>query len=131
MAYAGSCLCGQVRFEIAGELEQFYLCHCDHCRKGTGSAHGANLFSSNAQLIWVSGEDKATLFNLAGTRHHKCFCSICGSALPYAKDGMVVVPAGSLDRALAMRPTAHIFTSSRAAWDADLESVPRFERYPM
>ena len=130
MTHAGSCLCGAVRFEIEGEFERFYLCHCDHCRKGTGSAHGANLFSTSARLTWLAGEDKATLFRLLDTRHHKCFCSICGSALPIAKDGMVVAPAGSLDRAMAMRPTAHIFTASRAAWDDGLETVPAFERYP-
>lgn len=130
MTHAGSCLCGQIRFEIAGEFECFYLCHCDHCRKGTGSAHGANLFSSSATLTWLAGEDKATLFRLPDTRHHKCFCSTCGSALPYVRDGLVVAPAGSLSRALAMRPTAHIFTSSRAAWDTRLEDVPGFERLP-
>jgi len=48
--YAGSCLCGEVRFEIEGEFERFYLCHCEFCRKDTGSAHAANLFSSTAAL---------------------------------------------------------------------------------
>ena len=42
--YSGSCLCGEIRFEIEGEFELFYLCHCEYCRKDTGSAHAANLF---------------------------------------------------------------------------------------
>jgi hypothetical protein len=42
--YSGSCLCGEIRFEIEGEFERFYLCHCEYCRKDTGSAHAANLF---------------------------------------------------------------------------------------
>jgi hypothetical protein len=42
----GSCLCGAVRFEVEGEFQRFYLCHCGHCRKDTGSApHAANLFA--------------------------------------------------------------------------------------
>jgi hypothetical protein len=130
MTYAGSCLCGAVRFEITGQFEQFYLCHCDYCRKGSGSAHGANLFSSTAQLTWIEGEDKKTLFQLPATRHHKCFCSICGSALPCTLGTMLVAPAGSLDRAVSIKPDAHIFTSSRAAWDDRLELVPSFERFP-
>ncbi|RPH66319.1 MAG: aldehyde-activating protein, partial [Hyphomicrobiales bacterium] len=48
--HLGSCLCGDVRFEIAGDFEKFYLCHCSRCRKDTGSAHGANLFASAARL---------------------------------------------------------------------------------
>lgn len=48
--HAGSCLCGEVHYEIEGAFERFYLCHCTHCRKDTGSAHAANLFSSSAKL---------------------------------------------------------------------------------
>jgi hypothetical protein len=76
--YSGSCLCGEIRFEIEGEFEHFYLCHCEYCRKDTGSAHAANLFSSTATLRWLSGANKVTQFNLPATRHTKCFCPKCG-----------------------------------------------------
>ena len=69
--HSGSCLCGAVRFAIEGDFENFYLCHCQHCRKDTGSAHAANLFSSVARLRWIAGEDKTTLFTLPSTRHSK------------------------------------------------------------
>lgn len=130
--YSGSCLCGQVRFEVHGALERFYLCHCTYCRKDTGSAHAANLFSSTATLTWLAGRERVARFDLPGTRHAKCFCSGCGSALPRepAGDTPLVVPAGSLDGALSRRPDAHLFTASRADWDAELESVPSFARLP-
>ena len=130
--YAGSCLCGEVRFEIEGEFERFYLCHCEYCRKDTGSAHAANLFSSAAALHWVSGEDKVRQFNLPATRHNKCFCSTCGSALPMMQMNgqLLVVPAGSLDSEVLIRPNAHIFVSSKARWDDSLEKVPTAERFP-
>jgi len=91
--YAGSCLCGEARFEILGEFERFYLCHCEFCRKDTGSAHAANLFSSTAVLKWVAGEDKTRQFNLPGTRHSKCFCSKCRAALPMMHDRRQATPA--------------------------------------
>ena len=96
---SGSCLCGEVTFEIEGDFDNFYLCHCSRCRKDTGSAHGANLFSSTAKLKWLSGVDKVTNFKLPSTQHNKSFCSICGSALPNIQLGgeLLVVPAGSLD----------------------------------
>ena len=130
--YTGSCLCGEVRFEIAGEFEHFYLCHCEYCRKDTGSAHAANLFSSAAALKWVSGEDHVRQFNLPATRHNKCFCGTCGSALPMIQMNgqLLVVPAGSLDSELPMRPDAHLFMSSKACWDDALEKVPTFDRFP-
>lgn len=129
--HSGACLCGQVRFEIEGEFERFFFCHCERCRKGTGSAHGANLFSSTARLTWLSGQDKVTQYKVPESRHARCFCSICGSALPCAGIGMLVVPAGSLETPVHTKSTAHIFAASRANWDAGLESVPTYERFPL
>jgi hypothetical protein len=130
--HSGSCLCGAVRFKIDGDFEHFYLCHCRHCRKDTGSAHGANLFSSTATLKLLSGEDQVKVFNLPNTRHRHCFCSTCGSALPDLQmDGKLLkVPAGSLDTDVLNRPDAHIFFASKANWDEALEQIPKVARLP-
>jgi hypothetical protein len=130
--YAGSCLCGAIRFEIEGEFERFYLCHCEYCRKDTGSAYAANLFSSTAELKWVSGKDKITRFRLPATQHCRCFCSTCGSALPMMQMNghLLVVPAGGLNGDPHIKPTAHIFVSSKACWDEALEKVPTVDRLP-
>ena len=129
---SGSCLCGAVRFQIVGKLENFFLCHCRRCRKDTGSAHAANMFSTTATVEWLSGHELARTFLLPGTRHRKCFCSKCGSALPNVDDdaGLLVVPAGSLDDAIDIRPDAHICGDSRADWDNSLENVPTIAGLP-
>jgi hypothetical protein len=131
--YSGRCLCGEARFDIEGEFEHFYLCHCEHCRKDTGSAHAANLFSSTATLKWLSGLENVRRFDLPGTRHSKSFCGTCGSALPMMQMNgtLLVVPAGSLDSDLPLRPEAHLFVSSRASWDEALEELPTFDRSPL
>lgn len=132
MTTQGSCLCGQVRFEIAGEFESFYLCHCRHCRKDTGSAHAANLFSGSASLRWLSGSEKVSRYQLPASRHVKSFCSVCGSAVPTEQPelNLIVVPAGSLDDDISLRPTAHLFVASRAGWDDGLDQVPAFDGLP-
>ncbi|WP_339764385.1 GFA family protein [uncultured Hoeflea sp.] len=129
---SGSCLCGAVRFQIVGKVENFFLCHCRRCRKDTGSAHAANMFSTSATVEWLSGHDLARTFLLPGTRHRKCFCSKCGSALPNVDDdaGLLVVPAGSLDDSVDLRPDAHICGDSRADWDNGLEKVPTIAGLP-
>lgn len=128
--HSGSCLCGAVRFDLEGAFDAFFLCHCQHCQKDTGSAHAANLFSQSASLTWRSGEDAVTAFTLPGTRHSKSFCKHCGSALPGVQPAGVVVPAGCLDTAVSMAPTAHIFTGSKAAWDGEFPDIPRFAGLP-
>lgn len=129
--HLGSCLCGTVTFAVKGDFDRFYLCHCQRCQKDTGSAHAANLFSSSAELVWLSGADAVTSFVLPGTRHGKSFCKHCGSALPNTLNpGVLVVPAGCLDTEISLPPTAHIFLASRAAWDEGLETLPGFDELP-
>ncbi|MGQ7847677.1 GFA family protein [Granulosicoccus sp. 3-233] len=132
MKYAGSCLCGDVSFEMEGEFRNFLLCHCRHCRKDTGSAHAANIFAAGATLTWLSGEDRVNSYQIPDTRHVRNFCSRCGSALPniQADGALVVVPAGSLDSDVPIEPQGHIFMSSRANWDNQLETIRQFEKYP-
>jgi len=130
--YSGSCLCGAVRFEISGAFDGFFLCHCGRCRKNTGSAHAANLFSRTARLDWLAGEDQVRTYAVPDTRHRRNFCMQCGSAMPGLQmDGaLVVVPAGSIDGALGVRPDAHIFAANRADWDDRLEDLPRHDAFP-
>lgn len=130
--FQGSCLCGEVKVKITGSLEQFFICHCRHCQKGTGSAYAANLFSSKAILRITSGIDKIQTFKLTNSRHSKSFCLICGSALPhYQMDGtLLVVPAGCLETALRIKPNAHIFTDSKANWEHQLSTIPSIGGQP-
>lgn len=133
MIYEGSCLCGQVTFEVEGDFENFYLCHCERCRKDTGSAHAANLFSSTARLVWLSGEDLVRTFNFRGEGHIKSFCTHCGSALPnlQMEGKLLVVPAGSLDSDIPVRPQGHIYTARKANWDEHLEEIAAFDKLPV
>lgn len=128
--YPGSCLCGAVKFEVQGQFDGFWLCHCKHCQKDTGSAHAANLFAQKATLGWLQGADQVTEFTLTGTRHQKSFCQTCGSAMPMQRSFGVVVPAGSLDCAVDIRPDGHIYSASRARWDDDLQALPVYTRLP-
>ncbi|MGE4580224.1 MAG: GFA family protein [Desulfuromonadales bacterium] len=130
--YSGSCLCGSVKFEIEGDFDSFYLCHCKHCQKDTGSAHAANLFSESARLTWCKGKELVKTYTIPNTRHSKSFCLNCGSALPnhFEKSGFIVVPAGSLDSIINIRPDAHLYVSSKANWEHDLDKIPSFEKLP-
>ncbi len=130
-SYKGSCLCSAVKFQISGNLENFYLCHCRHCQKDTGSAFAANLFSTSATLKWLTGRHAITVYRHTDTRHQKCFCKVCGSALPFMQfDNTVTIPAGCLDTKPSIKPTAHIFTESKAEWDTELGTLLKYKRLP-
>jgi len=91
------------------------------------------LFSSTAQLEWIKGENNVRKFQVKKTNHAKAFCLTCGSAVPNVQmeSWFLVVPAGSLDCKLEKVPDGHIFISNKANWDEALETVKKFERFPV
>ena len=74
----GSCLCGEVNYEITGTLGIFQYCHCSRCRKFTGSAYAANIIVAPNQFNWLSGEEMLGRFEVAKARHFATsFCKNC------------------------------------------------------
>lgn len=130
--HSGSCLCETVKYELCGDFQSFFLCHCSRCQKDTGSAHAANLFASQSTLNWLQGQNAVSTYQLPDSLHTKSFCQHCGSALPTLIESMnaVMVPAGSLDSPIPIPPTAKIYTSAAADWSKDLTGLPSFEKLP-
>jgi hypothetical protein len=74
MIYKGSCHCGQITYEVEGELTQVMDCNCSICsRKGS-----LLWFVPRDKMRLLSPEDKISTytFNKHVIRHH--FCPTCG-----------------------------------------------------
>jgi hypothetical protein len=128
----GSCLCGSVKFEVAGEPKRFYHCHCSRCRKATGTGHATNLFMQPGTLQWLAGEDQVRAFKVPqAMRFTNNFCGTCGGRLPrQAKDSdIVMIPTGSLDDEPPLKPQARIFSASRASWSCTGDELPVYPEY--
>ncbi len=77
---SGHCLCGAVRFTAAVESAETHCCHCEMCRRWTGSA-----------LLAVSlGPDAVTFEGAENIRTYassdwaeRAWCGLCGSTLYY------------------------------------------------
>ncbi|WP_150049341.1 MULTISPECIES: GFA family protein [Methylomonas] len=129
----GSCLCGAVRYQVSGEPQRFYHCHCQRCRKASGAGHASNLFFGHAKLHFVSGEKLLKRYKVPDAiRFARQFCSECGCAVARVVPELdaVLIPAGSLDDASPILPQARIFWNSRAAWSCDGDTLPRYAEYP-
>lgn len=129
----GSCLCGAVKYVVNGDPQRFYHCHCSRCRKSSGTGHATNLFLSNAKLEFTSGEPLLKQFKVPeAKRFTRQFCSNCGSSVArfVPEINGVVIPAGSLDSEIPIKPQARIFWESRADWSCDGDTLPRFSEYP-
>jgi len=129
----GSCLCGEVAFEVTGEPVVMQSCHCSRCRRARGAAHATNIFYKTDQFRWTRGEELVADYKVPEAKYYGvAFCRKCGSALPRVsrERNIVVTPAGSLDTDPQGRSQRHIFTSYKAPWYEITDSVPRFPEGP-
>ncbi len=129
----GSCLCGEVTYQLTGNIGIFQYCHCSQCRKFTGSAHASNLFVSPDQFSWCKGNSFVGYYAPKETKYFATsFCKQCGSSLPWlAKGGrVVVVPAGTLDEHPGIEPSQNIFCASKAEWYTPPSELPQYDQLP-
>ena len=117
-ATAGSCLCGAVAFEFGGPPLRIYNCHCSRCRRAVSGAYQTVIRANRDGFRWLTGDGLVVEYRHPGCRFQCAFCRICGARMPWARDGRVAIPAGSLDSDPGAGPTDHIFAGSRAAWTA-------------
>jgi hypothetical protein len=117
--FRGSCLCGEVAFEVEGPFDRFLNCHCSRCRKATGTAHSCEVIVQAPALRWLRGEASVVRFDLPQARSFAtAFCKTCGSPMPHVtRSGReAIVPAGGFDDPLGAAPDRHAQWSSRADW---------------
>ncbi|NJC42143.1 hypothetical protein GGQ87_002438 [Brevundimonas alba] len=126
MTRTGGCNCGQVRYELEGEPLRVGLCHCETCRKFTGSA-----FSHYA--VWpqgrvrISGDTRCWEVRAGGDR----FCPMCGASLFTWTEGEeeIEVKLGTLDGPPnGLEPGYELWTVRREPWLGPLNGSARYER---
>ncbi|MGB1234773.1 MAG: GFA family protein [Planktomarina sp.] len=112
----GQCLCGVSTFTLTGPHNWVGHCHCDSCRKATGSAfvtwigqpNGAWAFTGQAPSTFQSSE-KVT----------RGFCGTCGTPLFYKS---IAYPdethfyAALIDNPDNVTPTEVYFTAEKVSW---------------
>jgi hypothetical protein len=129
----GSCLCGDVAYEVKGEPMFMQSCHCQRCRRSKGAAHATNIFYRASQFRWTRGEEMLATYKLPEAKFYTTsFCRHCGGVMPRVTPDrdLAVIPAGSLDTDPPLRSQRHIFTSYKASWFEITDSAPQFPEGP-
>ena len=128
---AGSCLCGDVRFEVFGPFPKLYQCHCSLCRKQGGSTSNTGLIVAVGKFRWLSGE-AATGQWQRPSGFRSWFCQRCGSTLPnpLRDTGFMWVPAGALDDVGPLEVGAQLFLASRTNFDRPRADGLQFAEAP-
>jgi hypothetical protein len=126
----GSCLCGGVEFEVAQAPETLRYCHCESCKKLSGSIGTVNGRVPSNTIRILEGKELLQTFQPA-EGSAKTFCRTCGSNLfggGWPDSETTSVRASALDDPFDARPSAHLFVRSAAAWETlPDDGLERFE----
>jgi hypothetical protein len=129
----GSCLCGDVVYELDETPTRLINCHCTRCRRSRGAAFGTNFFVHKDLLRWVQGAQQVRVFKLPDAQlFTTAFCEHCGSVMPslFEKVARYIVPVGTIDTPLAAKPRVHIYVDSKAPWVDITDPLPQFAVMP-
>lgn len=76
----GGCMCRAIRYVLNSEPLVVYYCHCNDCKKSTGSAFHVGLVMKEADVEISSGKTKSfTKSADSGNQMTRYFCEHCGS----------------------------------------------------
>ena len=115
----GGCSCNSVRFTLKRPL--FVLaCHCNACKKRTGSAYGVSIAADNEAVEKFTGA--TTTFTRLGDSGQKVeydFCSKCGTTIRWRVARMpnrVVFAGGALDDMTQVTIGGEMYTKDALPW---------------
>lgn len=127
--HKGSCLCGKVKFEIAGTLPEPTACHCTQCRKHSGHFEASvDVPRTDLKLV---GEENVSWYT-SSEKVRRGFCSTCGSSLfwdPIHQD-WTAVAMGAFDGATNTKLKLHIFTAHKGDYYEIADGLPKYPRTP-
>ena len=130
----GSCQCGNIRYQITGDPLVAIACHCNDCRKLSGSAFSTVLVVIAKDLtvegtlnLWERATD-------TGRRSHAYFCPDCGNRIYHQdpnKPHIIRIRSGSLDQPEIPEPLIHVFAERTQSWLRFAEGAINYDRQPL
>lgn len=127
--YNGGCRCGAIRFRVSGPPVMVEYCHCNSCRRSSGSVVSVLAGFPRSGFDILDGI--ATYYG--STRGvQRSFCGTCGSPLFYENQeypNEVYISLGSFDQPEALPPDRHVWMSDRITWYQIGDDLPQHDQF--
>lgn len=118
----GSCLCGDVEYEINGTPVGASVCHCGQCRKQSGHQwSGAQVPVGDLAITGPVSWYQASNFASRG------FCPRCGSFLFWKAndEDMISFSLGAIDGPTGLTLEKHIFVAGKGDYYDIADGLPQ------
>lgn len=129
-SHEGHCLCGNIRYQVAGDPLWSGHCHCGTCRRNTGSAIASFVGFKRDQFALTSGELKAYASSPGASR---LFCADCGTPVAFESTrypGEIHLFLGTLAAPENYPPQFHVHCRERLSWLDVQDGAKRFDTAP-
>jgi hypothetical protein len=106
--YTGTCYCGAVAIEASEAPVEMGYCHCDSCRRYSGSPVNAFTLWKTDNAKVTKGAESLEKFK-SSEMSVRCYCKKCGGNVfvEHPTLGLIDIPAGVLPT-LNFAPTVHL-----------------------
>jgi len=120
----GGCQCGAVRYTLSEPPLGIWACHCNLCRKQSGSAFGLSMGVSIEGLVFTADQPAVWTRQAESGHTLDClFCATCGSRIIHRRHdngGRQTLKPGTLDDTSWVVPGRHFFTDFALDWVAPI-----------
>jgi len=126
--YAGGCLCGAVRYELAGGVHNLCWCYCTSCRRAAGAPVVPWGTVPHDRFRLIRGKLSEYRSSPGVVRG---FCGACGTSLTYrleTRPAEIDVTLASLDEPARFAPQMHVWVSDKLPWVRISDDLPQFAR---
>lgn len=130
MKFSGGCQCGQVRYDVDGDLHFAAVCHCPSCRKSSGAPIVSWAMFERDAVHWDTSVSKSYASS-EGVR--RSFCPTCGTTLFFEAEyiaGLIDITVESADVPEQLLPQAQIWTQHETTCLKKMNTMERFEALP-
>ena len=124
-AIQGGCLCGQVRYEVAGEPYDITHCHCSDCRRSSGAAFVTWASFRQSGFRITAGHPR----DLSWAGRLRSFCPNCGTPLTFragADADEIDVTVCSFDQPSTVTPADHTWIEDLLPWIRLADDLPTY-----
>ena len=131
----GSCLCKQVSYSFPVDaVVSAHHCHCEDCRRATGSVFGTNLFVPENEVKISGNLSSYSHKSDSGSTMTKMFCSNCGSLMfgrNSAKENIMSIRAGTVIQLDLIKPEINVFMDSKVPSTSIDNNIKKAARMPL
>jgi len=115
------CCCGMLCVEVSGVPEKHGICHCNDCKRRSGSAFGISMYFRNERIVRITGD--AVRYELTnqhdGSEQQRFFCKSCGSTVYWRVStfpDLTGVAGGCFEKPYFGKPDYSVSGKNRLNW---------------